>query len=105
MDLDAKLPSNLSSKQEKYSLSQKQDAELLSKIIDMQNTQTHGLCHGQKSESEFLAEQPIAAANSSQRGLCHNKKSEPESLAEQQLLQPTVPNVGYAMIKNQSRNL
>jgi hypothetical protein len=34
MDLDAELPSNLSSKQVKYSLSQKQDAELPSKIID-----------------------------------------------------------------------
>jgi hypothetical protein len=68
---------------EKYSLSQKQDAELPSKIIDMQNTQTHGLCHDKKTEQESLAGQPIAATDSSQRGLCHGKKSELESLVEQ----------------------
>jgi hypothetical protein len=53
MDLNAELPSNLSSKQVKYSLSQKQDAELPSKIIDMQNTQTRGLCH-KKNQSRNL---------------------------------------------------
>ena len=65
MDLDAELPSNLSSKRLKYSLSQKQDAELPSKIIDTQNSQMCGLCHDKKSEPESLAEQPIAATNSS----------------------------------------
>ncbi len=75
MDLDAELPSNLSSNQVKYSLSQKQDAELPSKIIDMQNTQMRGLCHDKKSDPESLAEKPIAATNSSQRGLCHGKKT------------------------------
>jgi hypothetical protein len=74
VDLDAELPSNLSSKRVKYSLSQKQDAELPSKIIDTQNTQTRELCHDKKSEPESLAEQPIAATDSSQRGLCHGKK-------------------------------
>jgi hypothetical protein len=81
--LDAELPSNLALKWVKYNLSQKQDAELLSKIIDTQNTQMHGLCHNKKSEPESLAEQPIAATDSSQRGLCHGKKSELKSLAEQ----------------------
>jgi hypothetical protein len=65
MDLDAELPNILSSKQVKYSLSQKQDAELPSKITDTQNTQTCGLCHNKKSELESLAEQPISATNSS----------------------------------------
>jgi hypothetical protein len=83
IDLDAELPNNLSSKGVKYRLSQKQDAELPSKITDMQNTQTCGLCHNKKSELESLAEQPIAATDSSQRGLCHSKKSELESLADQ----------------------
>jgi hypothetical protein len=78
MDLDAELPSNLSSKQVKYSLSQKQDAELPSKI-NLTNTQTPGLCQDKKSELEFLAEQPFAATNSSQCGLCHGKKTELES--------------------------
>jgi hypothetical protein len=66
INLDAELPSNLSSKGVKYSLSQKQDAELPSKIIDTQNTQTCWLCHNKKSELESLLEQPIAATNSSQ---------------------------------------
>jgi hypothetical protein len=69
MDLDAELPNNLSSKQVKYNLSQKQDAELPSKITDMQNTQTCGLCHSKKSEPESLAEQPIAATDSYQNTL------------------------------------
>jgi hypothetical protein len=69
MDLDAELPNNLSSQQVKYSLSQKQDAELPSKITDTQNTQTFGLCHNKKSEPESLAEQPIAATNNSQHTL------------------------------------
>jgi hypothetical protein len=67
--LDAELPNILSSKQVKYTLSQKQDAELPSKITDAQNTQTCGLCHGKKSEPESLAEQQIAATNSSQYNL------------------------------------
>ncbi len=53
MDLDAELPSNISSKWVKYSLSQKQDAELLSNIIDTQDTQTRGLYHGKKSKLQF----------------------------------------------------
>jgi hypothetical protein len=53
MDLNAELPNILSSKQVKYSLSQKQDAELPSKITDMQNTQTCGLCHN-KNQSRNL---------------------------------------------------
>jgi hypothetical protein len=81
MDLDTELPNILSSKQVKYSLSQKQEAELPSKITNTQNTQPCGLCHNKKSELESLAEQPIAATDSSQRGLCHGKKSELESLA------------------------
>ncbi len=69
MDLDAELPNILSSKRVKYSLSQKQDAELPNKITDTQNTQTCGLCHNKKSEPESLAEQPIAATDSSQNTL------------------------------------
>ncbi len=69
MDLDAELPNNLSSKRVKSSLSQKQDAELQSKITDTQNTQTCGLCHNKKSEPESLAEQPFAATDSSQNTL------------------------------------
>jgi hypothetical protein len=83
MDLDAELPSNLSSKRVNFSLSKNQDAELPSKIIDTQNTQTRGLCHDKKSGPESLVEQQIAVTNSSQRGLCHGKKSELESLTEQ----------------------
>jgi hypothetical protein len=69
MDLDTELPNIISSKQVKYSSSQKQDAELPSKIIDTQNTQTCGLCHNKKIRSGILAEQPIAATNSSQNML------------------------------------
>ncbi len=50
MDLDAELPSNLSSKQVKYSLSPKQDAELPREITDLTNTQPCGLWHNKKSE-------------------------------------------------------
>ena len=53
INLDAELPSSLSSKQIKYSLSHKQDAELPSKITDTQKPQTCGLCHN-KSEVETL---------------------------------------------------
>jgi hypothetical protein len=76
MDLDAELLNNLLSKRVKYNLSQKQDAELPSKITDTQNTQTCGLCHNKKSELESLEEQPIAATNNSQHGLCHGKKNQ-----------------------------
>jgi hypothetical protein len=69
IDLDAELPNILSSNQVKYSLSQKQDAELLGKITDTQNTQTCGLFHIKKLEPESLAEQPIAATDSSQNML------------------------------------
>jgi hypothetical protein len=50
MDLDAELPSNLSSKQVKYNLSLKQDAELPREITDSTNAQICGLCHNKKSE-------------------------------------------------------
>jgi hypothetical protein len=50
MDLDAELPSNLSSKRVKYSLSPKQDAELQREIPDSTNAQTRGLCNDKKSE-------------------------------------------------------
>jgi hypothetical protein len=50
MDLDAELPSNFSSKQVKYSLSPKQDAELPREITDLKNAQTCGLCHDKKPE-------------------------------------------------------
>jgi hypothetical protein len=52
VDLDAELSNILSSKRVKYSLSQKQDAKLLSKITDKQNIRTCGLCHNKKSEPE-----------------------------------------------------
>ncbi len=55
MDLDAELPSNLSSKQLKYSLSPKQDAELSREITDSTNAQNCGLCHEKKSERVLLA--------------------------------------------------
>jgi hypothetical protein len=50
----------------------KQDAELPSKITDLTNTQTRGLCHDKKSEPESFAEKsgieqeinhPIVPAN------------------------------------------
>jgi hypothetical protein len=44
MDLNAELPNILSSKRVKDSLSQKQEAELPSKITNTQNTQPCGLC-------------------------------------------------------------
>ncbi len=55
MDLDAELPSILSSKRVKYSLSPKQDAELPREITDSTNAQTCGLCHNKKSEQVLLA--------------------------------------------------
>ncbi len=76
MDLDAELPTNLSHKKSCVAFSEpKQDAELPSKITDLTNTQTCGLCHDKKSEPESLADQqgvneeinhPIAATDSSQ---------------------------------------
>ncbi len=67
MDLDAKLPNNLSPTQTRVAYSeQKQDAELSIKVTDSTNTQTRGLCHYKKSEPESLAEQSIAATDSSQ---------------------------------------
>jgi hypothetical protein len=50
-------------------LSQKQDAELPSKITDTQITQTCGLCHNKKSEPESLVEQPIATIDNAQYNL------------------------------------
>ncbi len=55
LEWNAELSNVLSSRQVKYSLSQK-DAELPSRITDSQNTQSRGLCHGKKSEPESLAE-------------------------------------------------
>ncbi len=55
IDLDAELPSNLSSKQVMYSLSPKQDAELSREITDSTNAQTCGLCHNKKSERVLAA--------------------------------------------------
>ncbi len=54
MDLDAELPNNLSSKKTHVAYSESmQDVELPSKITDLTNTQTCGLCHN-KSELETL---------------------------------------------------
>jgi hypothetical protein len=54
MDLDAGLPNNFSSKKTQTAYSEpKQAAELPSKITDLTNTQTCGLCHN-KSEPEFF---------------------------------------------------
>jgi hypothetical protein len=70
MDLNAELPKNLSPKKTQVANSEpKQDAELPSKITDLIKTQTCGLCHGKKSESKSLVEQPIAATSSSQNNL------------------------------------
>ena len=67
MDLDAKLPNNLSPMKTQVAYSEpKQDAELPIKVTDSTNTQTRGLCHDKKSEPESLAEQSIAATDSSQ---------------------------------------
>ena len=67
MDLDAKLPINLSPTKTRVAYSEpKQDAELPIKDTDSTNTQTRGLCHDKKSEPESLAEQSIAATDSSQ---------------------------------------
>jgi hypothetical protein len=67
MDLDAKLPDNLSRMKTQVAYSEpKQDAELPIKVTDSTNTQTCGLCHDRKSEPESLAEQSIAATDSSQ---------------------------------------
>jgi hypothetical protein len=98
MDLNAKLPNNLSSKKTRVAYSEpKQDAVLPSKITDSTNTQTCGLCHN-KSEPESFADQPgideefdhpIAATNSSKNqwqmpalinlnlnGLCQSSETE-----------------------------
>jgi hypothetical protein len=67
MDLDVKLPNNLSPTKTQVAYSEpKQDAELPIKVNDSTNTQTCGLCHDKKSEPESLAEQSIAATDSSQ---------------------------------------
>jgi hypothetical protein len=67
MDLDAKLPNNLSPTKTWVAYSEpKHDAELPIKVTDSTNTQTRGLCHDKKSEPESLAEQSIAATDSSQ---------------------------------------
>jgi hypothetical protein len=59
MDFDAELPNNFSQKTSQVAYSEpKQDAELPSKITDLTNTQTCGLCHDKKSEPESLADQP-----------------------------------------------
>jgi hypothetical protein len=58
MDSDAELPNNLSPKKTRVAYSEpKQDAELPSKITDLTNSQTCGLCHN-KSELESFADQP-----------------------------------------------
>jgi hypothetical protein len=58
MDSDAELPNNLSPMKTRVAYSEpKQDAELPSKITDLTNTQTCGLCHN-KSEPESFADQP-----------------------------------------------
>ncbi len=58
MNLDAKLPSNLSSEKTRVAHSEpKQDSELPSKITDSTITQTCGLCHN-KSEPESSVDQP-----------------------------------------------
>jgi hypothetical protein len=49
MDLDAKLPNNLSSTKTRVAYSEpKQDAELPIKVTDSTITQTRGLCHDKK---------------------------------------------------------
>jgi hypothetical protein len=54
MDLDAELPNNFSPKKTRVAYSEsKQDAELPSKITDLTNTQTLGLCHN-KNQSRNL---------------------------------------------------
>ena len=51
MNLNAELPNNLSPKKTQVAYSEpKQDAELSSKITDLTNTQTCGLCHNKASE-------------------------------------------------------
>jgi hypothetical protein len=58
MDSDAELPNNLSPMKTQVAYSEPmQDAELPSKITDLTNTQTCGLCHN-KSEPESFADQP-----------------------------------------------
>jgi hypothetical protein len=74
-NLNAELLNNFLPKKTQVAYSEpKQDAELPSKITDLTNTQTCGLCHNKKSEPESLADQPsideeidhsIAASDSS----------------------------------------
>jgi hypothetical protein len=76
MNLDAELTTNLSGKKSQVAYSEpKQDAKLPSKITDLTNTQTRGLCQDKKSDPESLADHqginkvinhPIAATDSSQ---------------------------------------
>ena len=57
MDLDAKLPNNLSPMKTQVAYSEpKQDAELPIKDTDLTNTQIRGLCHNKNSEPESLAD-------------------------------------------------
>ncbi len=77
MELDAKLPNNLSPMKTRVAYREpKQDAELPSKVTDSTNTQTCGLYHDKKSEPESLMDQlsineeidyPVAATNISQQ--------------------------------------
>jgi hypothetical protein len=77
MNLDAELQTNLSQKKSLVAYSEpKQDAELPSKITDLTNTQSPGLCHDKSSEPESLADQ---------QGI--NEE------IDHQLLQPTVPKI------------
>ncbi len=58
LEWNAELSNVLSSKRVKYSLSSRQDANLSSKTTVTQNTQSRGLCHGEKSEPGLL-KQPV----------------------------------------------
>ncbi len=60
MDLDAELPTNLSQTKSWVAYREpRQDAELPSKITDLTNTQTCGLCYNNKSDPESFADKPV----------------------------------------------
>jgi hypothetical protein len=111
MDLDAELPNNFSSKKTLVAYREpKQDAELPSKITDLTNTQTYGLCHN-KSEPESFADQlgideeinyPIAVTDSSQ-----NQLQMPTSinLNSSGLWPPSKTEVSATTMTNQSSHL
>jgi hypothetical protein len=111
MDLDAELPNNLSSKKTQVAYCEpKQDAELPSKITDLTNTQTCGLCHN-KSEPESFADQPgideeidhpIAATDSSQNQW---QMPTPINLDSSGLWQPCKTEVSATMMTNQNAHL